>query len=377
MPVDVEIVKPESVRIWSEFSGRLSPVEYAVIQPQVGGKIMEIRFGDGQSVEKGDVLFVIDPRPYKAAQDQAQAALNAAQNQYELARKDMERAQGLIGMDAISGRVFDERQNTVRTALAAVEGAKAELQNAKINLEYAYIKAPISGRVGRAELTVGNVVQAGPSAPVLTSVVSSAGIYADFDVDEQTYLNHIFQNARGLAEEVKIPVQIALRSADGAEHVIEGRMHNFDNRINPDSGTIRARAIFENADGALLPGMFVKVRMGNPDEGAHILLSEKAIGTDQDRKFVYTVDETDTVKYRQVTLGDSAGDRRVILSGLNAGDRVIVEGVIRIRPDMPVQPVVKTAAGKDGVESAPPANPQALLPAEPKEQSMQPVETEE
>lgn len=344
MPVVVEILKAEPVRIWSEFSGRLTPVDYAVIQPQVSGAITEVQFRDGQMVKKGDVLFVIDPRPYKAAAGQAQAALSAAQNRYTLALKDLKRAEGLIGNEAISHRVFDERQNDARTALAAVEGAKAELERARINLEYAHVRAPVSGRVSRAELTVGNVVQAGPAAPVLTSIISGEGIYADFEVDEQTYLNHIFGTAKGREEEEKIPVQIVLRGAK--DHVIEGRMHTFDNRIDPASGTIRARAVFENPDGALLPGMFVKVRMGNPSEKSRILVPEKAIGTDQDRKFVYVVDEKNIVKYRQVTPGDSSDGRRVIEDGLKPGEKVIVEGVIRIRPDMPVKPMTAEEMAK-------------------------------
>lgn len=338
MPVLVNVMQKEPVMLWSEFSGRLTPVDYAIVRPQVSGTITEIKFEDGQHVEKGDVLMVIDPRTYDAAHKEAKANLSTAQNAYALAKVELDRAQGLIESNAISKRVFDERQSAARSALAAVESAKAQVQQADINLDYAYVKAPISGRVGRAELTVGNVAQAaGLAAPMLTSVVSDAGIYADFEMDEQTYLSSIRSGAKDKEQEMLIPVQIML--GGNADQIVEGKIHTFDNHIDPASGTIRARAIFANEDGALLPGMFVKVRLGSPSNEEKIMVTEKAVGTDQNRKFVYVVDDTNTVKYRQVELGDSLAGRRVVLSGLEVGEKVIGEGIIKIRPDMPVKPM--------------------------------------
>jgi multidrug efflux system membrane fusion protein len=337
MPVLVNVMKAEPVMIWNEFSGRLTPVEYALIQPQVSGTITEIKFQDGQTVEKGAVLMVIDPRPFDAALKQAKASLSSAQNALALATTDLKRAQDLITTNAISKRILDERQNTQRTAAAAVESAKAQVQTAEVDLDHAYVKAPISGRVGRAELTVGNVVQSGPNAPTLTSIVSDAGIYADFEVDEQTYLSSVRAGAKDKEEEMMIPVQISV-GGDGGEKV-EGKIHTFDNHIDPASGTIRARAIFDNEDGALLPGMFVKVNLGSPTAEEKIMVTEKAIGTDQSRKFVYVVDDKNMVKYRQVELGDSTQGRRVVLDGLKEGEKVIAEGIIKIRPDMPVKPM--------------------------------------
>lgn len=344
MPVSITVIEPKPVRIWREFPGRLSAVDYAEIRPQVSGRIQEIRFQDGQMVEAGDVLFVIDPRPYETALDQAKALLEGARSHYALAEKELQRAEELIKTNAISKRIYDERANGKRLASAEIEGAKAQVEKAKIDLDYAYVKAPISGKTGRAEMTVGNLVQAGPSAPLLTSIVSNEGIYADFEVDEQTYLAHIWagqQSAMGPMQPEKIPVEIILRG-DG-DQVLEGFIHSFDNRIDPSSGTIRARALFENKDGALLPGMFAKIRLGGASEDEQIVLTEKAISTDQNRKFVYVVGDDNMVAYREVQLGENTGGNRVILSGLNAGDRVIDDGIIKIRPGMPVKPMEKNA----------------------------------
>lgn len=338
MPVMVNIAKKEPVMIWREFSGRLTPVDYAIIRPQVSGTITEIKFEDGQHVEAGDVLMVIDPRPYSAALKEARANLSSAKNAYALAKLDLDRAEELISSSAISKRILDERKATAKSALASVNAAEAQVAKAEVDLDHAYVKAPISGRVSRAELTVGNVAQAaGLAAPELTSIVSDAGIYADFEVDEQTYLSSIRSKAKDNAEEQMIPVQILLGGNDS--DVVEGYIRAFDNHIDPATGTIRARAYFNNENGILLPGMYVKVRLGSPSEDEHIMVSEASIGTDQDRKFVYIVDETGTVKYRQIEIGQSVQGRRVVDSGLEPGDKVIAEGIIKIRPEMPVQPM--------------------------------------
>ncbi len=351
MPVVVQEIKPEKSAIWREFSGRLTPVAYAVVTPQVSGVITEVRFADGQVVKKGDVLFVIDPRPYEAAEKLAKALLSAAQNKAALAQKDVARARDLIASQAISKKTYDERQSDLRIAQSAVQGAQAELDKAQINLDYAFVKAPMDGRTGRVEVTTGNLVQAGPSAPVLTSVVSDSGIYADFEVDEQTYISQIYADARDQKAESEIPVEIVLRG--DTPRTLTGRMHTFDNHIDPKSGTIRARAVFANADGALLPGMFVKVRLGNPVARENMILSEKAIGTDQNRKFVYVVDDRNMVAYRQVTLGESFQGAYIVTSGLDTGDKVIVEGIVRLRPGMPVKPM--SAQEMEAMMKQPPA----------------------
>lgn len=362
MPVKVTIAEKKPLRIWTSFSGRLRAVDFVEIRPEVSGRIDEIKFEDGQTVNKGDTLLVIDPRPYQASVEQAQAAVNGARNQYSLAQKELKRAQDLIKTDAISQRSFDERQNTAKVTQNLVEAAQAQLDKAKIDLDHAYVKAPISGRVSRAEVTVGNLVQPGPGAPVLTTIVSDDGIYADFEVDEQTYLQSIRRFAKDMQAETSIPVKLYTKSSDGT--VYEGRIRSFDNRIDPSSGTIRARAFFSNENGALLPGMFVTVKMGSPAAEDAILITEQAIGTDQDRKFVYVVEDGKVV-YHEVRLGAAIDGQRIIESGLEPGDQVIIEGLIKIRPDMPVAPQIAGLEGQDGEAEQP------LIPGEPPEMTQE------
>ncbi len=361
MPAVVSLVAPEEVRIWKDFPGRLVAVDFAEIRPQVTGRITELNFEDGQRVEKDDILFVIDPRPFEAAVKQATAAVQGAQSSFTRAMKEYKRAEDLIKTNAISQRIYDERRSAKDTAWATLVGAKATVEQTEIDLDYAHVKAPISGRVSRAEITVGNLVEAGQSAPIVTTIVADEKIYVDFEVDEQTYLSYVRGQAKDKEQEIKIPVQVVLRNEQGGS--IDGVIHAFDNRINPTSGTIRARAILENEDGALLPGMFAKVRLGSADRQQQILLNEKAIGTDQDRKFVYVVDGNNTVTYRQVEVGDRSGQSRVILSGLETGDKVITEGLIRIRPGMPVKPVMQEEMTNEnmpsGVMQPEPENPES------------------
>ncbi len=341
VPVTVDIVKTKPVQIWKEFSARMAAVDFAEIRPQVSGNITDIRFEDGQIVTKGDVLYVIDPRPYQAAVQQTKAELDAAQNDAKHTQKEFQRAKGLIKTKAISQRLYDERANAAIIAKTTVDAAKARLVQAQINLDRAFVKAPISGRVSRAEITTGNLVEAGPNAPVLTSIVSSNGIYADFDVDEQTYLTHIRSAAKNKETENTIPVKLSLGRGT---YFYEGFIHSFDNRIDTASGTIRARAYFTNEDKALLPGMFGKLQLGSAISQEHILVSEKAIGTNQDRKFVYVVNDTNKVTYREVSVGNSLNGKRIITNGLQDGDSVITEGLIRMRPGMLVEPSAANAS---------------------------------
>lgn len=333
MPVTVSVVSLEPVQIWKEFSARLEAVDFAQIKPQVNGIVTDVKFKDGAEVKKGDILYVIDIRPYRATVNRAQADLNAASNEVSLAKKELDRAKNLVEVDAISKRIYDERFNSLKVAQANVESAKAQLDQAKINLDYANIKAPITGKISRDEIKVGNLVQAGPNAPLMTSIVSTQGIYADFEVDDQTYLA-LSTNGRN-KEEAKIPVRLLLNNG---EQSYDGYVQSFDNRIDPTSGTIRARAFFANEDKVLLPGMFATIEMGSAEAEEKIVISEKAISTDQDRKFVYVVNSENKVTYRAIEVGESTGGKRVVLSGLSVGDRVITEGIIRIRPDMVVDP---------------------------------------
>lgn len=342
-PATVALMEEQNVQIWKDFTGRLQAVDYVEIRPQVSGKLQEIRFKDGQTVTKDDILFVIDPAPYQATVERAKADLQAAKNQHELAQKDLARAAGLVKSEAISKKIFDERQNNAYVTRSQVEAAQAQLKQAQIDLDYAYVKAPISGRISRAEITVGNLIQAS-SAPIMTSIVSDKGIYADFDVDEQTYLQSIYAVARDTEAQTKIPVEMVLKSS--SDKTYKGVIQSFDNKIDPKTGTIRVRAYFDNEDQSLLPGMFVNVRLGNSVKQSSLLVSERAIGTDQDRKFVYVVGEGNKVAYREITPGTSINGQRVVLSGLKPGEKVITEGIMKVRPDMVVTPQFVSAEAK-------------------------------
>jgi multidrug efflux system membrane fusion protein len=334
--VTVQTLSPKKVQVWNEFSGRLQAVDHAEIRPEVSGRITEVRFHDGQYVKAGDVLLVIDPRPYEAAVARAEANLASARTNADFAKIEEQRAAGMIKTEAIAQRVFDERSNNLRVADAAVKAADAELKQANLDLEHAYVRAPITGRASRAELTVGNLVQSGPGAQVLTSVVSNSAIYADFEVDEQTYVDSIRAAAAKPEQERKIAVQLNL--AGDKAHVYQGTIDSFDNRIDVASGTIRARAKFENTDGALVPGMFVAVRLASPVEHDEILVPEKAVGFDQSKKFVLVVDGENKVAYREVELGKQVEASRVALKGVEPGDKVIVDGLQHVRPSAVVAP---------------------------------------
>jgi len=331
--VGVQTIAQQDAQVWSEFSGRLHAVDYAEIRPEVSGRITEIRFQDGQIVKAGDIIIVIDPRPYEAALAKAEANLASATTTAQFAKSEYERASNLVKSQTIAKSLYDERANNNRVAVAAMRAAEAELKQASLDLDRAYVKAPITGRISRAEVTVGNLVQSGANPPILTSIVSNDGIYADFEVDEQTYMQNIRANANTQDKEQQIPVELI---AKGNPQPYEGTLHSFDNHIDTASGTIRARAKFDNKDNSLMPGMFVSVKLGSSNAGA-MLVSERAIGSDQSKKFVFVVSPENKVVYREVTLGQKVQGQRIVLSGLKAGERVIVDGVQHVRPDMTVE----------------------------------------
>jgi len=332
VPVSVETLAMRDIRVWSSFSGRARAVDYAEIRPEVSGKIVDVRFVDGQTVQAGQVLLVIDPQPYEAAAARAEANLASATARAEYSRKDLERAKSLIGNQTLTQRDFDARANAARVADADIKAAEAALRQARIDLDHAYVKAPISGRISRAEITQGNLVQSGANAPLLTSIVSQNGIYVDFDVDEQTYLRTVRAAAKQAQAEKAIPVEVFPEGGDAS--AISGVISSFDNRINTGTGAIRARARFANADGALVPGMFVSVRLAGSAEQRVVLAPERAIQSDQSKKFVFVVGADDKVAYREVSLGPQVDEgRRIVRAGLNAGDRIVVDGLQHVRPD--------------------------------------------
>ena len=336
VPVGVQTVASQTLRLWNDFSGRLRAVDSADIRPEVGGRITEVRFHDGQSVRAGDVLLVIEPQPYEAAEARAQARVASAKAALQLAAANHERNVGLLRTKVISQSDFDTTDSANQAAAANLLAAEADLKTARVDLDHAYVKAPIAGRVSRAELTVGNLVMNGAGAPLLTSIVSEDGIYADFEVDEQTYLETIRDTANGNAQEAQIPVEVTTPGEAGRTY--KGFVQNFDNRLDPASGTIRVRAKFPNADASLVPGMFVSVRLASSRERDLMLIPERAVGYDQSKKFVYAVTPANTVAYREVELGRALGGQRVVLKGVQPGERVVVDGLQRVRADATVTP---------------------------------------
>lgn len=344
--VDVVVLEPQAIRAWVNFSGRLAPVESAAVKPLVSGTIQQVLFTEGQQVKKGQPLFVIDPRPHQASVQRAQAQLATAQSRAKLAQDEWNRAQQLIESKLVSQSIYDAALSAHQVAQAEVKQAEAALNQAQLDLEYAHIVAPISGRIGRAELTVGNVVEAGANAPLLTQIVANDKLYAEFNVDEATYV----QFARNVKNAQQMPVELTLASDNSVTY--NGYIYAFDNRLDANSGTIRARAIFDNNDGALTAGMFANVRLGSAEKMEALLVPERAIGTNQSKKYVLVVDENNTATYHEVSLGDHYQGQRVITAGVNAGDKIIVNGLSHVRPNSVVNPSVTQEGAATAVASS-------------------------
>src|SRR5471030_1861046 len=338
MEVDVATVVSKTITDYQNNSGRLEAVDKVEIRPLVPGTIVAVHFADGALVKKGDPLFTIDPRPYVAQVDQAAAQLAAAQARSGYTSTDAARAERLLADNAIAKRDYDEKQNASHEAAANLKAAQAALETAKINLTYTQIVAPVSGRVSRAEMTVGNIVSTGSSAPLLTTLVSVSPIYASFDVDEQTYLRYLSHDSRA-----SVPVSLGLANEDGYSR--EGRVDSVDNRLDTSSGTIRVRARFDNGDGALLPGLYARIKVGGGAPHPAVLIDDAAIGTDQDKKFVMVVDHDNRAQYREVTLGTQNDGLRVIAKGLQPGERIVINGLQRVRPADVIKPNVVVMSG--------------------------------
>lgn len=335
--VDVAPVGSSAVIEWQDYSGRLEAIERVDIHPQVSGILTAVHFKDGSLVRKGDLLFTIDPRPFAAELERAQAQLAGAQARAAYTASDLARGERLLAENAIARRDFDEKQNAAREAVANVQGAQAALRVAQLNLDYTRITAPIAGRVSRAEVTVGNLVAPG-SGPALTTLVSAERIYAAFDVDEQSYLK-VVNGAQGQA----LPVHLGLADDDG--YSLEGRLASVDNRLDSSSGTIRLRAIVDNPDGRLVPGLYVRVRLGGASPRQVVLIDEKAVGTDQAKRFVLVVGDGNQTAYREVQLGSVHDGQRVVEAGLKPGEKIVVNGLQRVRPGDTVQPNVVAMGG--------------------------------
>lgn len=324
--VTVAPVEQKEIVEWNEFTGHTEPVDSVEIRPRTSGYIQEVRFQSGQLVKKGDVLFVIDPRWNQAVFDQRQA-------EYDQAKSENDRTAQLLANNAISAEEAEARK-------ARYEEAKAALDSARLDLEYTEVRAPIDGRVSRALLTEGNYVSGNAgSASLLTTVVSVGPIYVYADVDEDTLLkfNELVDAKKlGVSDGGKIPVELQL--ADESDFPHQGYIESFDNKLDPDTGSILLRAVFPNDDGHIVPGLFARIRIPLSERHPALLVDERAIGTDQANKFVLTLTPTNTVQYQAVELGPLVDGKRVVRSGLEAGEEIVVNGLARVRPGMPVTP---------------------------------------
>jgi multidrug efflux system membrane fusion protein len=338
MPVSVASVEQRDIALWDEFSGRLEAVERVEVRSRVAGALQSVHFREGALVKQGDLLITIDPAPYAAEVDRARAQVDAAQARVLLTKSDFERGEQLSGSRIISQRDLDQRLNASREAEANLAAARAALQTNTLNLSYTEVRAPVTGRVGKLEVTVGNLVAAGPSAPVLTTLVSVNPIYASFNANEQVVARALKSLAEtGHTRDVaRIPVQMSTATNDA---VVEGRMQLIDNQVDSRSGTVRVRAQFDNADGRLMAGQFARLSMGQPKTEPALTVNERAVGTDQNKRFVLVVNGDNKAEYREVVLGAVTHDGlRIVTSGLKAGERIIVNGLQRVRPGALVAP---------------------------------------
>ncbi|MBL8269858.1 efflux RND transporter periplasmic adaptor subunit [Steroidobacter sp.] len=338
--VSIAAALERNVQEWDEFTGRLEAVESVEVRPRVTGYIDSVNFAEGSVVKKGDLLFVIDQRPYRAELAKAEAELARAVARAELSTTDVTRSEKLLGVKAVSREEYDQRINAQREALANVEAARAAVTTTKLNLEFTRVTAPISGRVSRAVVTAGNLVTGGSTqATLLTTVVSIDPIYVTFEGDEQVYLKYTELARRGdrpSSRDAANPVLMALANEQGFPH--KGAMTFVDNQVDSRTGTIRARASFDNKDGYLTPGLFARVKLLGHNSHPAVLVDDRAVGTDQSQKFVYVVDSDNKVAYRSVKVGRLTDGLRIVQEGLEPGENVIVNGLQRVHPGVVVAP---------------------------------------
>lgn len=331
--VTVTDVAFKSLRQWDDFTGRLEPIDTVEIRPRVSGYIDGAQFAEGARIRKGQVLFQIDPRPYKAEADRAAAEVARAKAQLDLAIVNRQRGERLLEQNALARSEFDRVASEERAAQANLASAQAAHATARLNLEWTKVTSPIDGRVSKAIITRGNLVT---QASLLTTVVSDTPIYAAFNADEQTFLKYA-ANERGKQS----PVYMGLMTEDGYPHV--GKLAFIDNALDAKSGTINGRAIFANADGRFTPGLFARIRMVSAEAQTVALAPDRAVATDLGKRYVVVVSKDNKAEYRPVEIGPLAGNLRIIRQGLKPGDRVIVGGLQKVKPGDTVAPVkVKT-----------------------------------
>lgn len=343
--VTVAPVEHQQIVEWAEFTGRTEPVESVEIRPRVSGYIQDVKFQSGQLVKKGDVLFVIDPRWNQAAFAKAQADADRAKVQLDNTQREADRTAQLLANKAISTEEADARIARFQEAKAALLAAEAARDFAKLDLEYTEVRAPIDGRVSRALLTEGNYVSGvAGNTTLLTTLVSIDPVYVYADVDEETLLKF---NSLALSKKLEtdanghVPVELQL--ADESEFSHRGYVESFDNRLDPNTGSVLLRAVFQNDNGRIVPGLFARIRIPLSDRHNALLIGERAIGTDQSQQYVLTLTETNTVTYQSVKLGPVIDGKRVVRSGLRGDEKIVVNGLQRVRSGMTVTPQVETA----------------------------------
>lgn len=327
--VTVASVASQAITEWDEFTGRFEAVDAVEIRPRVSGYIKRVVFDEGKEVRKGDVLFEIDPRPYEADLARAQAELEQARTAAALANRDVERGQRLVQINALSREEFDGRSTAAQRAGAAIQIAEAALTTAKLNLEWTVVRSPIGGRVGRAEVTEGNLVQAGSPTP-LTSVVSLDPIYVAFEGDEQSYLKYAALARNGSRTGNRTPVSLGLADEED-RYPYTGYVDFVDNQLNPETGTIRIRAVVSNRDRRFTPGLYARVKLVGSGQYQATLIQDRAVGTDQDKKFVMVLGPDSTVSYRAVKLGRMVNGLRIVQEGIKPGEQIVINGLQRIR----------------------------------------------
>jgi multidrug efflux system membrane fusion protein len=354
VPVSVAVVEQRDVALWDEFSGRLEAVERVEVRSRVAGAIKAVHFREGALVKEGEALITIDPDPYAAEVDRAKAQVLAAEARLAYAQKEQERGRRLqqANSGAISESNVDQRVGAYREAEANLRAAQAALQAAQLNLDYTEVRAPVAGRVGKLEVTVGNLIAAGPGAPVLTTLVSVDPVYASFNADEEVVARALKSlGANAHAQVDRIPVRMNTATTNGTTQ--EGHLQLIDNQVDAKSGTVRVRAVFGNADGSLIPGQFARLRMGQPKTEPALMVNERAIGTDQNKKYVMVVGDDNKAAYREVTLGVFVDGLRMVTNGLTAGERIVVNGLQRVRPGALVSPKLVSMTGSDQAQALP------------------------
>jgi multidrug efflux system membrane fusion protein len=333
--VSVAKVVQREFQPWDEFTGRISAIETVDLRPRVSGYIERVAYEEGREVRKGDLLFVIDQRRYRATLDHAAAEYERARSEARLAVTELERAETLLASRAISREEFDTRRAANAQGNAAVRAAAAAVDTAKLDLQFTEVRAPVDGRAGRALVTVGNLAQA--DSTVLTTIVSLDPMHVYFEADEQTFLEYAEASRRGEHRTNASPVRVGLANEPGFPHA--GTVDFVDNQVDPRTGTIRARAVVPNRDRSLTPGLFARVQLAGGRRQSALLIDEKAVLTDQDRKYVYVLGPRNVAVRKDIVLGRKAGDLRVVDAGLAPNELVIVHGVQKVFfAGMPVAP---------------------------------------